>query len=50
MTLKVQLVMLCCKKTYLYSLLWVLSVLYFQPRQNWGVVAFEITQLCHILR
>jgi len=42
-TLKAQLVMFYCKKTYLYNLLCVLVCFTFLTTSKLGVVAFEIT-------
>jgi len=42
-TLKVQLVMLCFKKAYLYNLLCVLVSFTFLTPSKLGVVAFEVT-------
>jgi len=43
MTLKVQLVMFCCKKTYLYNLLCsCLFYIFNHAKTGAGVVAFEI--------
>jgi len=49
-TLKVQAIMLCYKKTSLYNLLCVLVCYIFLTSSKPGGVALEITYLCHISR